>query len=727
MKKCLSIAFVSLFALQLFAQQETILNPSLDSLTIADSTIYKSLFTDEVIVKSTRAGANSPTTFTEVTKEDLQYINLGQDLPILLQREVSVVSTTDAGAGVGYTSMRIRGSDMSRINFTINGIAYNDPESQGVFLVNIPDIASSTSSIQIQRGVGTSTNGAGAFGASVNINTNRLERNPYAEISSSLGSFNTFKNTLNLGSGLLKDKFTFDARLSKISSDGYIDRASADMWSYYLSAGVYHNKTIFRFNHFSGKEITYQAWNGIDRNTLETNRTFNPSGTDFGGREIPYDNEVDNYKQDHWQAFLSQQLNDNWTANVGLHYTKGSGYFEQYKVNARFSNYNLPNLIIGGDTIARTDLIRRRWLDNDFYGFTYSFNYDKSEKVQFIFGGAWNQYDGDHFGEIIWAQYANTSQIRDRYYDNNGLKTDFNTYAKLTYYPTEKLLLYGDLQYRGVSYTAKGIDNDLSAISVDKDYNFINPKVGATYILNKQNQFYASFAVANREPSRRDFIDADEGKTPLHESLYNVEAGYRMNKEKIELTTNYFLMQYKNQLVLNGGVNDVGTSIRENVENSYRTGIETSLQYAPIKQINFSGNVAWSINEIKEFNDTDINGNALRYTNSKISYSPQWVGALILDVRPWKGLSVGLINKFVGEQFLDNTSRVALKLDRYTQTDLRLSYLAKTNIVKEIEFTLLVNNVFNNLYASNGYVYFDEPYFFPQAGINFLAGLRCRF
>lgn len=726
MKKCLSVVIFFAGFLSLSAQLSEA-NSKLDSLAVKDSTIYKSLFTDEVIVQSTRAGSNSPTTFTEVSKEDLQYINLGQDLPFLLQREVSVVSTSDAGAGVGYTSMRIRGSDMTRINFTINGIAYNDPESQGVFLVNIPDIASSTSSIQIQRGVGTSTNGGSAFGASVNINTNQLEKNPYAELSSSLGSFNTFKNTLNLGSGLLKDKFTFDARLSRITSDGYIDRASADLWSYYLSAGVYHNKTIFRFNHFSGREITYQAWNGIDRATLESDRRFNPSGTDFGLREIPYDNEVDNYKQDHWQAFLSQQLNDNWTANIGLHYTKGSGFFEQYKVRARFSSYNLPNLIIGGDTIARTDLIRRRWLDNDFYGMTYSFNYDKSNKMQFILGGAWNQYDGDHFGEIIWAQFANTSSIRDRYYDNNGLKTDFNSFAKLTYYPVEKLLLYGDLQYRRVSYTIDGINNDLRPIFEDVDYNFFNPKFGATYIMNNQNQVYASFAVANREPSRRDFIDANEGETPLHETLYNLETGYRLQKEKVAFTSNYFLMQYKNQLVLNGAVNDVGTSIRENVANSFRTGIETELSYSPFKQLLFSGNVAWSVNEIREFTDTDFLGNTTTYTNSKISYSPQWVGALNLDVRPWKGLSVGLINKFVGEQFLDNTSRVALKLDRYSQTDLRLAYLAKTDIVKEIEFTLLINNVFNQLYASNGYVFWDEPYFFPQAGINFLTGLRLRF
>jgi iron complex outermembrane recepter protein len=728
MKKCLlTLVVLAGFTPAFINAQNAVATPEIDSLAVKDTSIYKSLFTDEVIVQSTRAGSNTPTTFSEVSKEDLQYINLAQDLPFLLQREASVVATSDAGAGVGYTSMRIRGSDMSRINFTINGIAYNDPESQGVFLVNMPDFASSINNIQIQRGVGTSTNGGSAFGASVNINTNKLEKDAYAEVSSSLGSFNTFKNTLNLGSGLLNDRFTFDARLSRITSDGYIDRASSDMWSYYLSAGYYYNKTIFRFNHFSGKQITYQAWNGIDAATLETDRTFNPSGTDYGARETPYDNEIDNYKQDHWQAFLSQQLSENWTANFGVHLTKGKGYFEQYKVRGRFSSYGLPNAIIGGDTIARTDLIRRRWLDNDFYGATYSFNYDKNEKMQFILGGAWNQYDGDHFGEVIWAQYATNHDIRERYYDNNGLKTDFNTYAKLTYYPTEKLLLFGDLQYRRVSYTIDGINNDLRPIFEDVDYNFFNPKFGATYLINKQSQVYASFAVANREPSRRDFIDADPGETPLHETLYNVETGYRLQKEKYSFSSNYYLMQYRNQLVLNGAVNDVGTSVRENVADSYRTGIETEVSYRPIKQINFNGNVTWSINEIKEFTDTDWSGNETRYTNSKISYSPQWIGALNLDVNPWKGLSIGIINKFVGEQFLDNTSRNTLKLDRYFQSDLRLSYLAKTDVVKEIEFTLLINNITNQLYSSNGYVYYDQPFFFPQAGINFLAGLRCRF
>lgn len=725
MKKCLLLCLFVAGILNLTAQTNQVID--LDTLSLKDSTIFKSLFTDEVIVQSTRAGDNAPTTFTNVGKEKLQYINLGQDLPFLLQREASVVATSDAGAGVGYTSLRIRGSDMTRINFTINGVAYNDPESQGVFLVNLPDLASSTADIQIQRGVGTSTNGGSAFGASVNINTNKLEKDAYAEVSSSLGSFNTFKNTLNLGSGLINDRFTFDARLSHITSDGYIDRASADMWSYYVSGGYYHNKTIFRINHFSGKQITYQAWYGIDRATLESDRTFNPSGTDFGGREVPYDNEIDNYRQDHYQAFLSQQIGSDWVANFGLHYTKGQGYFEQFKVNGRFSSYALPNIEIGGEEISRTDLIRRRWLDNDFYGATYSFNYEKNKNFQFVLGGAWNQYDGDHFGEVIWAQYATNHDIRHQYYDNNGLKTDFNTYAKATWYPVDKLLLFGDLQYRRVSYSVGGVNNDLRNLYEDVDYNFFNPKVGATYLIDNKNQVYASFAVANREPSRRDFIDADEGRTPLHETLYNVETGYRFTKSNLSFSTNYYLMQYKNQLVLNGGVNDVGTSIRENVDNSFRTGIETEVYYEPIKGFNVSGNVTWSINEIREFNDVNVSGEAETYTNTKISYSPQWIGAINLEVKPLKGLSIALLNKFVGEQFLDNRSIEDLKLDRYYQTDLRVAYLTKPNFIKELEFTLLINNITNNLYESNGYVFADMPYFFPQAGINFLVGLRARF
>lgn len=686
-----------------------------------DKAIYKSLFTDEVIVKATRAGANTPTTSTTITSEQLQEENLGQDLTYLLESQQSVVVFSDAGNGVGYTSMRIRGTDMSRINFTINGIPYNDPESQAVFLVDVPDLASSISDIQIQRGVGSSTNGAAAFGASVNMNTNTLNKKAYAEINNSIGSFATFKNTLKLGTGLIKDKFSVDARLSHLKSDGYVDRAKAKLWSYYLSGAYYGDNTIVRFNHFSGIETTYQAWNGVDRATLESDRTFNSAGTDYGYKATPYDNEIDQYKQDHYQLFVSQQIKSNWVANLGFFYTKGKGYYEQYKVQSSLANYGLDNVVLGADTITNTDLIRRRWLDNDFYGATYSLNYQKINKVDFTIGGAWNQYDGMHYGEIIWAQFASNSAIRDRYYENNGLKTDFNIYAKVNYNLTKKLIGFLDFQYRRVSYNVSGIDNDQRYIFFDEDYNFINPKAGLSYNINKYSNAYASFAVANREPTRTDFIDRDE--KPLPETLYNLEAGYKYAKKSLRLSANYYYMYYRDQLVLNGQLNDVGSTLRINVDRSFRTGIEASAGYDLAKIISLDANATWSVNEIISFNDE----NGQQHDNTKIAYSPQWIGGLGLTIRPVKGITLAYINKFVGKQYLDNTTNENLSLNRYYQSDLRFSYLTHSEVIKDIEVTFLLNNFTNRNIVSNAYVYAGEAYYFPQAKINFLLGLNLRF
>jgi len=683
--------------------------------------IYKSLFTDEVMVKATRASENTPTTSTTITAEQLQEENLGQDLTYLLESQQSVVSFSDGGNGVGYTSMRIRGTDMSRINFTINGVPYNDPESQGVFLVNLGDFASSINDIQIQRGVGSSTNGAAAFGASVNMNTNKLNKEAYAELNNSIGSFATFKNTLKLGTGLINDKFTLDARLSHIKTDGYIDRASAKIWSYYLSGAYYGDNTIVRFNHFSGIETTYQAWNGVDGATLDSDRTYNISGTDFGSTDVPYDNEIDQYKQDHYQLFVSQQIKSNWIANVGAFYIKGRGYFEQFKVDTKLANYGLDNVVFGTDTVKRTDLIRRRWLDNDFYGATYSINYQKLDKVDFTLGGAWNQYDGDHFGEVIWAEFASNSSIRDRYYENNGLKTDFNIYAKVNYNMTKKLIGFLDVQYRRVSYNVSGIDNDQRYVFFDEDYNFINPKAGLNYFINKHSNAYASFAVANREPTRSDFIDRAE--KPLAETLYNLEAGYKYEKKALRFAANYYYMHYRDQLVLNGQLNDVGSSLRINVDRSFRTGIEASAAVDVAKIMTIDGNATWSVNEIRSFTDE----NEVVHDNTKIAYSPQWIGGINLKIRPVKGVTLALINKFVGKQYLDNTTNENLSIDRYHQSDIRLSYITHSKVIKDIEVSFLLNNFTNRNIVSNAYVYAGEAYFFPQARINFLLGLNLRF
>lgn len=686
-----------------------------------DKSIYKSLFTDEVIVKATRASEVTPTTNTTITAEDLAKENLGQDLTYLLENEQSVVSFSDGGGGIGYTSMRIRGSDMSRINFTINGIPYNDPESQSVFLVNVGDLASSIADIQIQRGVGSSTNGAAAFGASVNMNTNKLNKKAYAELNNSFGSFASLKNTLKFGTGLINDKFTVDARLSHIKTDGYIDRARAKLWSYYFSGAYYGDNTIVRFNHFSGIETTYQAWNGIDAAKLETDRTFNISGTDFLSTDVPYDNEVDQYKQDHYQLFVSQQIKDHWTANVALFYIKGRGYFEQFKVQSRLSNYGLDNVVAGNDTIERTDLVRRRWLDNDFYGATFSANYQKLEKLDFTVGGAWNQYDGDHFGEVIWAQFASNGNLRDRYYENNGQKTDFNIYAKANYYVTKKLVAFADLQYRRVSYNVSGIDNDQRFIFEDVDYDFFNPKVGLTYLLNKESDFYASFAVANREPTRNDFIDNDE--QPEHETLYNLEVGYKFRNKSMRFNANYYYMYYNNQLVLNGELNDVGSAVRVNVDKSYRTGIEAAAGMDIAKIISLDANATWSVNEIQSFEDES----EVVHDNTKISYSPQWIGGVQFGLNPIEDLTFAITSKFVGKQFLDNTTSDRLSIDKYRQADMRIAYVFHTKVVKDIEFNLLLNNFTNREIVSNAYVYAGEAYFFPQAKFNFLMGVNLRF
>ncbi|WP_343033777.1 TonB-dependent receptor [Fulvivirga kasyanovii] len=517
--------------------------------------------TDEVIVSATRANDKTPTTFTVVNREEIEENNLGQDLPFVLNWTPSLVTTSDAGAGVGYTGLRIRGSDATRINVTINGVPLNDSESQGVFWVDIPDIASSTENIQIQRGVGTSTNGAGAFGGTINLQTNTKQQKPYGEVINSFGSFDTWRHTLGFGTGLIDDKWTFNGRLSKITSDGYIDRATSDLNSYYLSGGFYGKNTLVKAIIFGGKERTYQSWYGTPEAVLENDaegieavianngvsdaqaENLRTAGRTFNW--YMYEDEVDDYQQDHYQLHVSQQLMPDFTANVSLHYTYGRGYYEQFREDDDFEDYSLPNVIIGDTTITSTDLIRRRWLDNHFYGFTYSLEYQK-EKWNAILGGAYNIYEGDHFGEIIWAEFAAGTSIEERYYDNTGDKNDFNTFLKVNYQITNKLSAFGDLQYRNVRYDIAGIDNDQRLLGISADYDFFNPKFGLVYSLDANSNFYASYSIANREPVRSDFIDSPA--RPEHETLRNLEAGFRKRTTNYQLQANYYLMDYKNQL-----------------------------------------------------------------------------------------------------------------------------------------------------------------------------------
>jgi iron complex outermembrane recepter protein len=722
------------------------------------------LLAEEVIVTATRASEQTPTTFTQVSREELQKQNLGQDIPFLLNFTPSVVVTSDAGAGVGYTGLRIRGSDATRINVTVNGIPMNDAESHGTFWVNTPDLASSVDNIQIQRGVGTSTNGAAAFGASLNIQTERLNPEPYGEVQLGAGSFNTQRYTLKAGTGLLKNHFAIDARLSKISSDGYIDRSFSDLRSFFVSGGYYDDKTLLKVNVFSGREHTYQAWYGtpeavvrgdqdgieayIARNWIsdpEQLRNLRTAGRTYN--YYTYENETDNYQQDHYQLIFGRDLSSNLQLNLAGHYTRGRGYYEQFRRNDRLSNYGLEPIVMGETTISRTDLVRQRWLDNHFGGFTYSLNWEPTSTLKLVWGGGWNQYDGDHFGEIIWARYAGTSNLGDRYYDNNAVKTDFNSFLKGYYALTPQLDLYGDIQYRTIDYRFGGLNNDRTLIEGDYTYHFLNPKGGLSYRLSPGNRLYASYAIAHREPVRRDFTDAPmhaEGlgrAIPKPEVLRNLEIGYEARlSRQLQLGANYYLMDYKDQLVLTGEINDVGSSIRINVPESYRTGVELQGIYSPLQLLKLEANATLSRNRIRRFDDVLVNYDSdqlvrTEIRNSPIAFSPNLIANGILSLYPMRQLELSLLSKYVSRQYLDNTGTDSRSLDAYWVNDLRANWSLRPRFVEEIRLNLLVNNIFNTLYSSNGYTFgyiagdqtIHEVFLYPQAGTNFLIGATVRF
>lgn len=697
---------------------------------VTDSLEGQKVVLDEVFVSAVRVTKQSPVTFSNLTKEEIKPRNLGQDIPVLMNFLPSVVTTTDAGAGVGYTGLRVRGSDATRVNVTINGIPYNDAESQGTFWVNMPDFASSTESLQLQRGVGTSTNGAGAFGASLNLLTDGFSQDAYGQISTSIGSYGTLRNNLKFSTGLLNDHVEISGRLSKIKSDGYIDRARSDLESYFLQAAYKDDNTLIKALMFGGHEITYQAWYGIDGQTLRDNRTFNPSGiyTDLDGNTQFYDNEVDNYKQDHAQLLWNEQISDFWSTNIALHYTRGRGYFEQYREADDFSTYGFEPLIVDGEEVNTTDLIRRRWLDNDFYGTVFSANY-KKEKLDLIIGGGLNKYEGDHFGEVIWARYASNSSYRDRYYDDSSSKTDFNLYTKANYQLTDQWSLYGDVQYRIVGYKANGEDTGL----VDDTFNFFNPKAGVTFDLNANNNFYLSYAVANREPNRNDY----ENGNPKPEKLNDFELGWRYVSPSVQVNTNVYYMNYKDQLVVTGELNDVGAPLRENIGDSYRLGLEVDANIILGEKFSLRPNIAISQNKNKDF-FIDRDGMLQGLGDTNIAYSPGLVAGNVLSYMPCDAMNISLYSKFVGEQYLSNTDTEASKLDSYFTTDFNITYEINMNsIVKSIVFSGLVNNIFNEKYVSNGYTYvdswstpgnsFEVQGYYPQAGTNFLLGATVNF
>ena len=693
---------------------------------------------EEVLINSIRVEADSPITHSNLDKEELEKRNLGQDIPYMLSYLPSVVTTSDAGAGIGYTYMRVRGSDASRINVTLNGIPFNDAESQGTFFVNLPDFTSSVESLQLQRGVGTSTNGSGAFGASLNILTDAVSDTAYSEIANTIGSYQTRKHNVKFSTGILNNHIEIAGRLSTIQSDGYIDRASSDLKSYFLQGAYVNKNTLIKAITFGGKEETYQAWNGIDAETLQNDRRFNPSGmyTDQDGILQFYDKEVDNYSQDHYQLIWNQRYSNNWSSTISLNYTYGRGYFEQYKEDERFEDYGFEPIVSDNSVINTTDLIRRRWLENDFYAANANVNY-KDEKVDITSGVFYSYYGGDHFGEVIWAQNAGGSEIRDRYYSGNGDKNEFTIFGKATYLINDQWSVFGDLQGRFVSYKTGGITSDLVPLVEQEKYRFFNPKAGASFQLNASNQFYMSYGRANREPRRSDF----EQGIFTAEKLDDFELGWRTASEAISVNTNLFYMNYKDQLVLTGAIDDVGAPIRATSGKSYRLGIEIDADIQILKGLKLVPNAAFSTNKNVDF-VTSKDGSLVNLGNTNTSFSPEIIIGNQIRYSLFKKLQFGLLSKFVGEQYMGNVDSETSKLDSYFVHDFNVVYtLTDIPVVKSIVFTALVNNIFNKKYVSNGYFYtYDDDFsvpgeittiegagYYPQAEINFLLGATIKF
>ena len=685
---------------------------------LKDSTRVQNL--EEVIVSSIRVDDNIPIAYNNLLKDEISDRNLGQDLPILLNFLPNVVTTSDAGAGIGYTGIRIRGINSQSTNVTINGIPYNDAESNLTYWVDLPDFSSSIENLQVQRGIGTSVNGSGAFGASINILTDNISQDPFFESNNTLGSYNTYKNTFRFSTGLLNDVFEFSGRLSKIDSDGYIDRASSDLKSYFLQASYKKNNTLIKLLNFGGHEITYHAWNGIDLQTLEENRTYNPSGLylDLEGNPQFHENELDNYKQDHFQFHWTQSMNKNLTSNLGLNLTNGKGYYEQYNEN------------------GSEDFITRKWLDNQFLVFNYSLNY-QGNKNNLIIGSTFSEYDGDHFGETIWAQNSGDIEFTDQFYYGNGLKKDFSNFIKSVYQISSKLKIYTDLQLRSIDYKSSGSTSNLDQLLFDKKYSFFNPKAGLNFEMNKENRIYFSLARAFREPTRSDF---ENNINIQPEELIDYELGWNFNSEKFYFSSNLYYMKYKNQLVLTGSIDDVGTPIRDNSGESYRKGIELESAYVLSDKINISGNMSFSKNKNVDY-VTNLNGQSVNLGDTDISFSPKLISSIQISYDPSLNFNISLLNKFVGEQYMSNTESDFSRLDSYTTTDLSIKYkFDKTSLFSDIVVTAMINNIFNVEYVSNGYYYtYDDTWsdpnlittiegtgYYPQATRNFLLGITLK-
>ena len=704
--------------------------------------VYK---TNELFVEALRVDDSVPVASETLGRADIDQQNLGQDLPYLLQNLPSVTTTSDAGTGIGYTGIRIRGVDPARINVTINGIPVNDAESHSVFWVNLPDLASSVENIQVQRGVGTSTNGAAAFGGSINLQTTEMRSDAFGEVNAGVGSFNTRRFNVQLGSGLMDNGWQVQGRLSKIDSDGYVDRAFSDLQSFYLSASRTGDRSLLRADVFSGREKTYQSWYGISEQRLEEDRTYNPAGQERPGE--PYDNQTDNYQQDYYQLHYSYDLTENWSANASLHYTYGRGYYEEYKADQRFADYGLPPVMMPDTTINQTDLVRQLWLDNHFYGTVVSTRY-RNDAWTLTFGGAYNEYRGDHYDEVVQAEFGRIPSTGDRYNQNEAFKTDGNIYGKLNYSFSDAFSGYLDLQVRNVTYEFLGKDlvpnptggQEIVDVTQDDKLTFFNPKAGLVYRWAPGQRLYASFSVGNKEPTRDEYVNSTPETRPDHETLYDWEAGYKAEFSRFFGAINLYYMDYKNQLVNTGEINDVGAVVRRNVDESYRAGIELQAGVQVIPSLQWSANATISKNKIDEyaqFLDNYDTGEQVSqtYTDTDIAFSPSFIGNSIISFTP-RAFTAELTTKYVSRQYLDNTQTGSRSLDPYFVNDLRLGYdFGGIGFAKGIAATLQVNNVLDEKYEANGYTfgyisggdtqYFN--YYYPQAGRNFLARLSVEF
>lgn len=722
-----------------------------DATTAVTITMHTSPFMkDEVVVTSTRVDDKSGTAFTNVKKAEIEAQNFGQDLPYILQNQTSVVTTSDAGNGFGYTGLRIRGSDANRINVTINGIPVNDAESQGTFWVDIPDIASSTDNIQIQRGVGTSTNGAGAFGGSLNLQTETVHLNPYSELFFSGGSFNSWRATAKAGTGIINNHWSFDVRMSQLASDGFIDRGRSDLRSWYLSGGYYGDKFTVKAITFSGRERTYQCWNGVAEDSINAgNYTYNSAGMyiDTNGREAFYKDQVDDYGQDYYQLHFTYQSHPDWIFNWSLFATKGKGFYEEYRQGEFLMDYGIVDTPGGPE-----DLIRRRWLSNWYYGGTFAVRYNSGKGTQLTIGGASANYDGKHFGQVIWATGLPAgATLGNDYYRDSAQKMDNNIYVKLNQAIGKKLNVFADVQARMVAYSFTGLDSSGSQLPQDVTLTFINPKAGVFYTVNRLNTVYASFGMASKEPNRNDFTESSPESRPEHEQLMDVEAGWKFASGAVAAEVNLYYMNYKNQLVLTGKVNDVGAYTRENVAASFRRGVELTVGWNITKQFNLSGNATFSQNQITEFHeyiDDYDNGGQLEniYKNTDISFSPSVISAGTVSWKHPKGFGAMLTGKYVRAQFLDNTMQADRQLDAYFTMNLGASWSPiryttpaanekrKERMMSELTFGVQVNNLLNTMYSSNGYTYGyiwggtnRYNFLYPQAGINVMGMVVMKF